>query len=44
VKTSYGGDVSKPPTRVALIHTVLPLCGSAGQFAFEQVQLSIGML
>src|SRR5579864_5324929 len=30
--------------RVALIHTALPLCGSAWQFAFEQVQLSIGML
>jgi hypothetical protein len=44
VKTSFGGDVSKPPTRVALMQTAFPLCGSAGQFAFEQVQLSIGML
>jgi hypothetical protein len=44
VKTSFGGDVSKPPTRVALMHTAFPLCGFAGQFAFEQVQLSIGML
>jgi hypothetical protein len=44
VKTSFGCNVSKPPTRVALIHTALPLWGSAEQFAFEQVQLSIGMV
>ena len=36
--------MSKPPTRVALMHAAFPLCGSAGQFTFEQVQLSIGML
>ena len=44
VKTSFGGDVSKPPTRVALMHTAFPLCGSAGQFTFEQRARSIGML